>query len=111
MSTPDDIQRIIGNVPNVIVDDILNRAQDRAHALEVLAQRRSPTGIWPTSILIILGAVLGWLLSQYSSPWLLGIIAGVAFAGAGIALRHCIDLGRRVDAIVELLPDQKTDGA
>jgi len=111
MAIPKDIQRIVGNVPEAVVDDILSRAQVRAQALEVLAQRRSPTGIWPTCILIILGAAAGWFLSQYSSPWLVGVIAGVALAGAGIALRHCIDLGRRVDAIVDLLPEREADGA
>ena len=111
MATPSEIQRITGNAPEMVVDEILRRSEVRARALEILAQRRSANRSWQFYLLIAAGAGWGWYTAQYSAPWLVGIVAGVGLMGAAVAIRENVDLRKRVDAIVDLLAEQGGDGA
>jgi hypothetical protein len=111
MAIPSEIQRIAGDVPEMVVDEILRRAEVRARALEILAQRRSATRSWQLCLLIAAGAGWGWFITQHSAPWLVGIAAGVGLMGSAVAIRENVDLRKRVDAIVDLLAEQGGDGA
>jgi hypothetical protein len=111
MAIPSEIQRITGDVPEMVVDEILRRAEVRARALEILAQRRSATRSWQLCLLVAAGAGWGWFIIQHSAPWLVGIAAGVGLMGSAVAIRENVDLRKRVDAIVDLLAEQGGDGA
>ena len=110
MATPSEIQRITGDVPEIVADDILRRAEVRAHALEILAQRRSAMGSRRLFVLVAAGAGWGWFITQYSSPWLVGIAAGAGLMGAAVAIREKADLRKRVDSIVDLLSESGSNG-
>ena len=111
MATPSEIQRITDDVPEMVVDEILRRAEVRTRALQILAPRRSATRSWQFYLLIAAGAGWGWFITQHSALWLVGIAAGVGLMGVAVLVRENVDLRKRVDAIVDLLTEQGRDGA
>ncbi len=81
----------------------------RSQALDTLLNEKRAAFSWQYLGLALLGAVWGWAVSQAGADGHV-LVAGAAGAGffiAAAALRECIKLRRRLDAMLVILKGQE----